>query len=176
MVANCNKFQWVANGETCATISAKAGVSQADLLKWNPSIGSDCKGLWANAYACVGLLPAFSLKTAYHADCTGDIRQKISLPDGSGGMCLDTGCTVASVDIAAEGLCPGGQVQLSYWEKPGCVGQWYGYGYASRGTCRKLWSEGWKFKSLHVRCAKQADDCVTKKTCTYDLEPAKYLC
>ena len=119
---------------------------------------------------------AFHLKTRYHTDCSGNINNEVTVNNNSDGFCIDTRCSVGSVEIAAAGLCPGMQVQLSYWEKPGCSGKWFGYGYTSRGTCHKMWTDGWKFQSLHLRCAAEKDECVSKKTCTYDGEPAKALC
>lgn len=117
--------------------------------------------------------PSFHVKAYYHRDCTGDVHND---RDIDGDTCINTDCKVASLDIAAAGLCPDGQVQISYWEKPNCVGQWYGYGYASRGQCRGLWTDGWKFKSVHLRCAAKANDCVSKGSCNYDPEPAHNLC
>ncbi|KAK9439750.1 LysM domain-containing protein [Metarhizium brunneum] len=93
-----------------------------------------------------------------------------------GGMCINTGCSVGSLEIAAEGYCPDGQVQISYWEQPNCVGKWFGYGYTKRGQCRGVWTDGWKFKSLFLRCAKEEDDCVSQGTCSYDPEPDTSLC
>ncbi|KAF3930559.1 Autolysin [Dactylella cylindrospora] len=54
MVAGCNKWYLVKAGENCATITSKTGATQAQLLSWNPSIKSDCSGLWSNVYVCVG--------------------------------------------------------------------------------------------------------------------------
>lgn len=136
----------------------------------------DCTGLWLGYYYCVGVPAAFNLKTVYHTDCTGDVHNDVTIESGSDGICINTDCAVGSVNIGSLGLCPSGQVQLSYWEKPGCSGQWYGYGYTSRGTCHSLWTDGYKFKSLHLRCASEQDDCVSQKTCTYDPEPANNLC
>ncbi|OAQ60452.1 LysM domain-containing protein [Pochonia chlamydosporia 170] len=175
IVNNCAKFQFIQNGDTCANVASKNGISLERFLQWNPQAGSDCAGLWANAYACVGII-SYSLKSYYHTDCTGDVHNTVSIVDGSNGMCIDTGCAVGSVDVALGGLCPRGQVQLSYWENPGCIGKWFGYGYMSRGQCHKMWTEGWKFKSLHLRCTREQDDCVNQKTCTYDPEPPNNLC
>lgn len=91
-------------------------------------------------------------------------------------MCINTDCQASCLQIAAEGLCPDGQVQVSYWEKPGCIRQWFGYDYTSRGTNFGLWSWGLKYQSLHLRCAAKKDDCVSLKTCTYDPAPSNNLC
>jgi LysM repeat protein len=55
MVANCKKFHLVKSGHNCESISGQYGISVADFIKWNPAAGSDCTGLWAENYACVGL-------------------------------------------------------------------------------------------------------------------------
>ncbi|KAJ5205117.1 hypothetical protein N7491_004261 [Penicillium cf. griseofulvum] len=53
MVDNCNGFYFAKAGDTCASIAVKSGISQQQLLSWNPSIGSDCSGLWADNYVCI---------------------------------------------------------------------------------------------------------------------------
>ncbi|KAM3429226.1 hypothetical protein MY4824_008373 [Beauveria thailandica] len=110
---------------------------------------------------------AFHLKTRYTGSCTGAVHNDVTVPHGNG-QCIDTGCAVGSLDIDSVGNCPDGEVRISYWDQPGCGGKWFGYGYASRNTCRSLWSGGWNFKSLWVSCAKQSDDCVSRGTCTID--------
>ncbi|KAK8924277.1 LysM domain-containing protein [Metarhizium anisopliae] len=173
MVADCNKFYYIKSGDSCGSIASNSGISVSDLINWNPGAGKQCTSLWANTYACIGTLPAFRIKTRYHIDCTGDVYNDVSV---RGGMCINTGCSVGSLEIAAEGYCPDGQVQISYWEQPNCVGKWFGYGYTKRGQCRGVWTDGWKFKSLFLRCAKEEDDCVSQGTCAYDPEPDTSLC
>ena len=56
MVPNCNRFYFVHAGDSCAQISADHGISFADLLAWNPSVKSDCTGLWAEVNVCVGVI------------------------------------------------------------------------------------------------------------------------
>ncbi|KXJ87029.1 LysM domain-containing protein, partial [Microdochium bolleyi] len=56
MVANCDKFHLVESGQSCATIATKYGITQQQIVKWNPAVGSDCTGLWANTYACVHIV------------------------------------------------------------------------------------------------------------------------
>lgn len=174
MVKNCVKFHFVSKGNTCDQITSYNGISQSDFTSWNPQIGEKCTGMWADAYACVGVA-AFSLKSRYHVDCTGDIHNNVTIGMDQG-YCMNTGCQVGSLEIAADGLCPNGQVQLSYWEKSDCSGKWYGYGYAAKATCRKLWTDGWKFKGIHLRCARMQDDCSSKRTCTMDPEPQQNAC
>lgn len=122
---------------------------------------------------------AFSLMTRNRINCKNptsnhylfDVQTNLGE-----GHCLHTQCQVGSLQIDEAGECPDGQVQISYWQYPDCTGNWYGYGYTSRNTCRNLWTDGWKFKAIHLRCAKQSEDCVSKGTCTYDPEPAQAVC
>lgn len=136
----------------------------------------DCTGLWAGYYYCVGIPISFHARALYHADCTGALYNEVTIQRNTDGLCLDTNCQAASLNLAAVGDCPNGQVQISYWEQSGCTGQWFGYGYTSRNTCHRLWTEGWKFKSIHLRCSSDKNDCVTQKTCTYSPEPSHGIC
>ncbi|KAK3896994.1 hypothetical protein C8A05DRAFT_48209 [Staphylotrichum tortipilum] len=56
MVGNCNKFHWVEKEQSCATIAAQYSISASQFLQWNPAVKSDCTGLWASTWACVGTL------------------------------------------------------------------------------------------------------------------------
>ncbi|KAF2030399.1 hypothetical protein EK21DRAFT_40677, partial [Setomelanomma holmii] len=56
IVTNCDKFYFVESGDTCAIIAGKFGVPVAKIVAWNPSVGSSCGGLWAQAYACVSII------------------------------------------------------------------------------------------------------------------------
>ncbi|KFG86524.1 LysM domain protein [Metarhizium anisopliae] len=167
-MVSCSRFMWVNSGDTCANIAAQKGISLADFMKWNPDVGNNCQGLWASAYACVGVY--------YHIDCAGDEHNIQTILIQEDCACINTDCRVGSVKGIPQGICPDGQIQISYWEQPGCTGKWFGYGYTSRDKCRKMWTEGWKFKSLHLRCAREKDDCVSKCTYAFDLEPANNAC
>ncbi|KAH7141553.1 carbohydrate-binding module family 50 protein, partial [Dactylonectria estremocensis] len=56
MVKNCKKFHLVVAGHTCAATAKKYTIATANFVKWNPAVKSDCTGLWAKTYACVGLI------------------------------------------------------------------------------------------------------------------------
>lgn len=56
MVTNCNKFHFVQGGQTCATIAALYSIPTSQFVSWNPAAGTDCSGLWASTYACVGVI------------------------------------------------------------------------------------------------------------------------
>lgn len=53
MLKSCASFYFVKNGDTCQQIAARHGISEDRFRLWNPSVGQDCRGLWANAYVCV---------------------------------------------------------------------------------------------------------------------------
>ncbi|KAF5002925.1 hypothetical protein FDECE_10480 [Fusarium decemcellulare] len=56
MVENCNKFYKVQKGEICKVIAAKFDIPEDNIKKWNPGVGSDCTGIWANVYVCIGVI------------------------------------------------------------------------------------------------------------------------
>ncbi|KAL2193081.1 LysM domain-containing protein [Corynascus similis CBS 632.67] len=56
MTTTCKTFHFVQSGQTCQTITQRYGITQADFVRWNPAVRSDCTGMWANAYVCVAVL------------------------------------------------------------------------------------------------------------------------
>ncbi|KAL9941389.1 hypothetical protein D7B24_004411 [Verticillium nonalfalfae] len=56
MTKSCKNFHYVESGQTCATIQTRYKVTLANLFRWNPAIGADCRNMWANAYVCVAVL------------------------------------------------------------------------------------------------------------------------
>ncbi|PMB67693.1 putative endo-1,3(4)-beta-glucanase [Beauveria bassiana] len=121
---------------------------------------------------------AFSVKARYNINCGGSVTNNVDIQPGSNGVCVRTNCNVGSLEIPSAGSCPDGQVRISFWQNADCDGDWYGYGYASRGTCRGLWTNGWGFKSLWLSCADPASDCIQQGTCTAapEPEPAMQIC
>ncbi len=55
MVKGCTKFHYIYKGNTCDQITTYEHISLQDFLRWNPQIGDQCTGMWADAYACVGV-------------------------------------------------------------------------------------------------------------------------
>jgi LysM repeat protein len=55
MTKNCKRFHFVQAQETCGVIAGKYGISVSQFISWNPAAGSNCAGLWAQTYACVGV-------------------------------------------------------------------------------------------------------------------------
>lgn len=56
MVDNCNKFYFVAKGDTCDKIAAKQPVTAKQIIEWNSSVGPDCSEIWANVNICIGII------------------------------------------------------------------------------------------------------------------------
>ncbi|KAL0929844.1 LysM domain-containing protein [Colletotrichum truncatum] len=56
MVKNCNKFHNIKSTTTCANLLSYNKITLADLYKWNPGVKSDCTGLQADTWACVGVI------------------------------------------------------------------------------------------------------------------------
>ncbi|EWC46485.1 hypothetical protein DRE_04208 [Drechslerella stenobrocha 248] len=57
MTKSCNKFHMVTAGQNCPAIISKFPGTTIDLLaQWNPAIGKQCTGLWADTYICVSII------------------------------------------------------------------------------------------------------------------------
>ncbi|RYP87131.1 hypothetical protein DL769_000590 [Monosporascus sp. CRB-8-3] len=56
MTGNCNKFYLVKKNDGCAGIASNNNIRLTDFIAWNPAVGSDCRALWADTYACVGVI------------------------------------------------------------------------------------------------------------------------
>ncbi|KAM0339002.1 hypothetical protein ACHAPU_011103 [Fusarium lateritium] len=64
MVSNCNKFHWIANSNVkCADVLSYQKITLADFAKWNPSVNSDCSGMWSGVQVCVGVIGGASPTT-----------------------------------------------------------------------------------------------------------------
>jgi hypothetical protein len=46
MLDDCDPFHLVVSGDTCADIASSTGISVSDLETWDPTVGSDCSGLF----------------------------------------------------------------------------------------------------------------------------------
>ncbi|KAM3502187.1 hypothetical protein MY11210_009144 [Beauveria gryllotalpidicola] len=152
--------------------STKAGKYKAYLLSGDRTV---LASLPSFDYSPTSDSVAFSIKTHYKTDCTGSVDNNVDIKPGNG-VCVNTDCGVGSLEIPSVGSCPDGQVRISYWQNADCAGDWYGYGYGSRGTCRGLWSNGWGFKSLWLSCAEPDSDCIKWGTCTAAPEPSTEVC
>ncbi|KAK4118091.1 carbohydrate-binding module family 50 protein [Parathielavia appendiculata] len=63
MTKSCNKFHLVVSGDGCVNIGSQYGVSTAQLVAWNPAIGTNCQTLWLNTYLCVGVIGSTTTST-----------------------------------------------------------------------------------------------------------------
>ncbi|KAI9147000.1 LysM domain-containing protein [Paramyrothecium foliicola] len=54
-VNNCDKFHFVVKDETCEKICANYSITMDQFTKWNPSVKTDCSGLWAQMNYCVSI-------------------------------------------------------------------------------------------------------------------------
>ncbi|KAI9642412.1 hypothetical protein NHQ30_009217 [Ciborinia camelliae] len=54
--ASCNKWHVVVDGDSCASVAAKYGISTAQLFSWNPAVSTDCvTNFWLGQAYCVGI-------------------------------------------------------------------------------------------------------------------------
>ncbi|KAG5660869.1 hypothetical protein KAF25_002512 [Fusarium avenaceum] len=57
MVSNCAKFHYIANSDVkCADVISYQKITLADFVKWNPTVGDDCRGMWTKVNVCVGVI------------------------------------------------------------------------------------------------------------------------
>jgi hypothetical protein len=57
LIDTCNNFYKAVKGDTCIGLVRRfAGAfTQEQFVKWNPAVGDDCLGLWADTFYCVGV-------------------------------------------------------------------------------------------------------------------------
>ncbi|CAG8935539.1 unnamed protein product, partial [Penicillium salamii] len=55
MVATCDEFYKVIADDSCVDIASAKGIPVASFYNWNPAVKTDCSGLQANEYVCVGV-------------------------------------------------------------------------------------------------------------------------
>jgi hypothetical protein len=56
LIDTCTTFYFAVANDNCEKIAKKYGTfSVTDFIKWNPAVGSDCSGIWAKTYYCVGI-------------------------------------------------------------------------------------------------------------------------
>lgn len=52
-VSSCQAYDTVQSGDYCITFDAQAGITLAQLRKWNPGLDSSCSNLWLGYQYCV---------------------------------------------------------------------------------------------------------------------------
>ncbi|OCL10882.1 carbohydrate-binding module family 50 protein [Glonium stellatum] len=60
MISSCNKFYKVASGNTCYDIAMNNTIALDNFYAWNPAVKSDCSGLQANVFVCIGIIAGSS--------------------------------------------------------------------------------------------------------------------
>lgn len=51
----CTDWWLVGPNDTCEQIVRESGITQANLMSWNPAFGQGCKGIEVDKYICVGI-------------------------------------------------------------------------------------------------------------------------
>ncbi|BDD54501.1 hypothetical protein MPDQ_004974 [Monascus purpureus] len=54
MASNCRRFYDVQSGDGCPDLASQAGVALTDFYNWNPAVSTDCSGLQASVFVCIG--------------------------------------------------------------------------------------------------------------------------
>ncbi|KAK6336935.1 hypothetical protein TWF718_009724 [Orbilia javanica] len=160
MINNCNKWYFVNSGDTCAAITSKTGATLAQLFAWNKSINSDCSGLWANVYVCVGagtVVPTTTTKptttktTTTKTSTGGGVSTPTPFQAGMTTNCkgfklVQSGDTCPSI-LMKYGIT---QAQLVAWNP------------AIKSDCSGLWAQYW----ICIQSIGATTTVVTKETTT----------
>ncbi|UKZ53591.1 hypothetical protein TrVGV298_007386 [Trichoderma virens] len=80
MVSNCNKFYQVVSGDGCFDIAAANNIALNDFYSWNPAVKTDCTGLFAGYYVCVGIIGTISSS----ASSTTTVKSTTTSSGGNG--------------------------------------------------------------------------------------------
>ncbi|KAF3078890.1 hypothetical protein TWF102_003220 [Orbilia oligospora] len=129
-IATCNK--WRLSDTSCANILAQEGITIAQFYGWNPTVNSDCTGMWPDYAYCVGVSSATTttsrVTTTNSAAIPGPTRE------GTATNCirwrLATGITCAGI-LAEAGIT---MAQFYGWNpsvSSDCSGMWADYAYCT---------------------------------------------
>ncbi len=81
--SNCNKWQIVVAGNTCATVEAQYGITHAQFLSWNPAVSSDClTNFWPDYAYCVGVGAAVPTSTSSTTASSTSSTTRVTSPPG----------------------------------------------------------------------------------------------
>jgi hypothetical protein len=81
MITNCAKFHWIAKGVTCGQVIDFQKITLEEFAKWNPTVKSDCSGMWAEVNVCVGIIGG-SITTAKPTTITPAVTPTNSAGNG----------------------------------------------------------------------------------------------
>ncbi|KAK6337280.1 hypothetical protein TWF730_002686 [Orbilia blumenaviensis] len=132
---NCNK--WALSNTSCANLLSQNGITIAQFYAWNPTVNSDCTGMWPDYAYCVGVSGTSTTTTSRTTTTTSRVTTTSSgaIPgptrEGTIATCnkwrlSDTSC--ANI-LSQEGITI---AQLYAWNPtvgPDCTGMWPDYAY-----------------------------------------------
>ncbi|RBR01903.1 hypothetical protein FVER53263_20903 [Fusarium verticillioides] len=90
IVSNCDDFYLVKQGDGCAAIASKHGITLSQFITWNSKVGPNCSGLWADSYACISVIghsPAPAKPTTTKATATNGVETPSPLQEGVAKNC-----------------------------------------------------------------------------------------
>jgi hypothetical protein len=101
MVSDCNSFYKVQSDDGCWAIANDKSISVDDFYAWNPAVETDCSGLQANVYVCVGV----EASQATSISSSGGVTTPTPTQDGMASGCRtfykvqpDDGCWAIAND------------------------------------------------------------------------------
>ncbi|GFN17061.1 LysM peptidoglycan-binding domain-containing protein [Aspergillus tubingensis] len=72
MVSGCLRIYDVQSIDDCYDLAREAGVQLSDFYSWNPALGTDCAGLEASTYVCIGTTgPITTINSGTPVSATG---------------------------------------------------------------------------------------------------------
>ncbi|KAJ5185308.1 Peptidoglycan-binding Lysin subgroup [Penicillium cf. griseofulvum] len=91
MIADCNKFHMVADGDGCDSIAKANGITPAQFYSLNPGVGNTCSTLWLGYYVCVSRIgdtaPTTTKATTTTTKPTNGIATPTPIQNGMVGNC-----------------------------------------------------------------------------------------
>lgn len=81
LIESCTNFYFAVANDNCAKIAKKYGTfTEAEFIAWNPAVGSDCSGIWAKTWYCVGIpgTPTAPVSTTLQPSATSSSTPKPS--------------------------------------------------------------------------------------------------
>ncbi|EXK79327.1 hypothetical protein FOQG_16030 [Fusarium oxysporum f. sp. raphani 54005] len=157
IIESCTAFHQAAKGETCAKIVASYGTFDFDtFFKWNPAVGKDCSGIWANYYYCVGIPGTPTVKPSAASPkptATGGVETPSPIQEGIAKNCNKFH------QVAKTTTCSSIE---SYYKLP--FAQFLAWNPAVGKDCSGLWANYWV--CISVEGYKSATTTTAKPTST----------
>jgi hypothetical protein len=134
MIADCNKFHMVVDGEGCDSIAKANGITPAQFYALNPALGNNCSALWLGYYVCVsriGTAPTTTKATTTTTKPTNGIATPTPIQDGMVGNCDKFHLVVENDQCTTIARNSGISLSQFYSWNPtvgkGCETLWNGY-------------------------------------------------